>query len=516
MRLLTIALTGLLVTSNACAGWLTFGGKIHSDTTDTVTGVQSQQLVNVELGLANEAALRAGGDVVAMTNYVAALTAEAQARASGDLVAMTNWQARVNTLTNGAALGETALQPAWAETGTVFRATEVIGAQSTLIETAWQNPASAADWTWTSNGREITLTGYSGPNAVVIPDMLDGLPVTGFGEVFRENVDIVSVGGGANIKAVGDFAFEICGSLTSVSLPACTTVGNYAFDTCEALNSVSLPACTTVGDFAFYNCWSLNSVSLPACTTVGDSAFDICGALNSVSLPACTTVGDYAFYNCWSLNSVSLPACITVGNYAFSECEALNSVTFGQNAPAQAEGVFELSTPTIYVSNPHATGWGDTWNGRPVVRLPLYADAIYQAGELVATEAHVAQAIAAIPEPDLSDHPTFAQVAASNALPYTAWTGTITPANGTATVSIAHGNMPVLVTTAPCVLTLNPTGYGTAGVSRVSLSYYTGTNSFTFATNIIDYAATPTVDTNGWNTLLIRRVSNGAWKGVGL
>lgn len=110
----------------------------------------------------------------------------------------------------------------------------------------------------------------------------------------------------------------------------------------------------------------------------------------------------------------------------------------------------------------------------------------------------------------------FAQIAASNALPYTAWTGTVTPADGTATVAIAHGNMPVLVTGAPCVLTLDPTGYGTAGVSRVSLSYYPGINSFTFATNIIDYAATPTVDTNGWNTLLIRRVSNGAWKGVGL
>jgi len=107
-------------------------------------------------------------------------------------------------------------------------------------------------------------------------------------------------------------------------------------------------------------------------------------------------------------------------------------------------------------------------------------------------------------------------VAQSIAAPYTAWTGTVTPADGTATVAIAHGNMPVLVADAPCVLTLDPTGYGTAGVSRVSLSYYPGTNSFTFATNIINYAETPTVDTNGWNTLLIRRVSNSDWKGVGL
>jgi hypothetical protein len=68
----------------------------------------------------------------------------------------------------------------------------------------------------------------------------------------------------------------------------------------------------------------------------------------------------------------------------------------GQNAPAEATGVFADITPppTVYVTNPQATGWGDTWNGAPVVRPPLYADAIYQAGELVATTGHVAQAIA--------------------------------------------------------------------------------------------------------------------------
>ena len=28
---------------------------------------------------------------------------------------------------------------------------------------------------------------------------------------------------------------------------------------------------------------------------------------------------------------------------------------------------------TTYVTNPQATGWGATWNGRPVVRLPVTA-----------------------------------------------------------------------------------------------------------------------------------------------
>jgi hypothetical protein len=338
----------------------------------------------------------------------------------------TNLLNAINALTNGAALGATALQPSWAATGHVatagaadFATTSTTADFATtadsafssywadsamllspehsdgqalaaatahtnspaahpdiraLIETAWQNPTNAADWTWTSNGREITLTNYSGPNAVVIPDMLDGLPVTGFGGIFTDNPDITSVGGGANIKAVGDYAFFDCAALNSVSLPACTTVGDSAFAGCAALNSVYLPACTTVGDSAFSWCGALSTVSMPACTTVGDYAFYYCGSLNSVSLPACTTVGDYAFYYCGSLNSVSLPACTTVGVEAFRNCWALSSVTFGQNAPAPAANVFYYSTPTIYVSNPHATGWGDTWNGRPVVRAASMAD----------------------------------------------------------------------------------------------------------------------------------------------
>jgi len=194
----------------------------------------------------------------------------------------------------------------------------------------------------------------------------------------------------------------------------------------------------------------------------------------------------------------------------------------GRNAPAEATDVFYGITPppNVYVTDPHATGWGAEWNGAPVVRPPLYADAIYQAGELVATTGHVAQAIAAIPEPDLSDRPTFAQIAASNALPYTAWTGTVTPQNGTATVAYAHGNMPVLVvpngggTTYVTVAT--GTYAATSGVSRVSLSIWAGTNTIELVTNEVNYVSAPDIPTNGWGTILFRRVSNGKWKGVGL
>ena len=74
--------------------------------------------------------------------------------------------------------------------------------------------------------------------------------------------------------------------------------------------------------------------------------------------------------------------------------------------------------------------------------------------------------------------------------------------------------MPVLALDGAAVLTLDPTGYGTAGVSRVSLSLWRGTNTLELATNVVEYATAPTLPTNEWSTILFRRVSDGAWKGA--
>jgi len=308
--------------------------------------------------------------------------------------------------------------------------------RTNLWNAAWQNPASAANWTWTSDGKEITLTSYNFTSLdVVIPDMLDGLPVIGFGTIFSPEYAgsaVTSISGGNNI------------------------------------------------------------------TTIGESAFGDCTALTSVSLPNATTIGYLAFQGCTALTSVSLPNATTIGYWAFQGCPALTSVTFAQNAPAEATDVYMYSPGvTNYVTNPTATGWGATWNGMPVVRLPVYSD-FYNGNGAGLT--------------NLTGYAT----TASLSVPYTPFTSTITPANGTATVVYAHGNMPSLTLTAPAVLTLDPASYGTSGVSRVSLSLYCGTNTVTLATNVITYATTPTLSTNTWNTILIRRVSNDSWKGVQL
>jgi hypothetical protein len=157
---------------------------------------------------------------------------------------------------------------------------------------------------------------------------------------------------------------------------------------------------------------------LPHVQTVGDFAFSLCELLASVPLPHVQTVGEYAFRDCTSLASVSLPQVLTVGNLAFDSCESLTSLYFDNDAPTIGDEIFaNITTPnqvTNFVTNPQATGWGEKLGGMPVVRPPLYADKIYQAGLPVATEAHVAQAIAAIPEPDMSSRVAVSSGTATN------------------------------------------------------------------------------------------------------
>jgi len=242
---------------------------------------------------------------------------------------------------------------------------------------------SPAEWFVFDGAGTITEFNWeAGRTNVVIPWAIGGVPVTAIGaSAFRES-GIVSLIAPQTVTMIGSTAFNYCTSLASVSLPQATAIGNYAFSGCTSLASVSLPQATAIGNYAFSGCTSLASVSLPQATSIGDYAFDYCIELASVTIPQVTAIGAKAFYNCGSLTAVRM----------------------GRNAPAEATEVFYgiTSPPTVYVTNPQATGWGDTWNGALVVRPPLYADAIYQAGELVATTGHVAQAIAAIPEPDLS------------------------------------------------------------------------------------------------------------------
>jgi hypothetical protein len=176
--------------------------------------------------------------------------------------------------------------------------------------------------------------------------MIDGLPVTDLGSIVFEGLAITNISGGVNV--------------------------------------------VTIGENAFGNCYDLTSVSLPNATIIGQGAFNSCTALTSVSLPSATTIGISVFGNCYALPTISLPNATIIGQGAFNSCTALTSVYFGRNAPAEASEVYlDTLNVTNYVTSPVATGWSTNWNGRPVVRMNLYADNFNAAGVGASPTGHV-------------------------------------------------------------------------------------------------------------------------------
>ena len=160
-------------------------------------------------------------------------------------------------------------------------------------------------WICTTNNSTITIIRYIGPGgAVIIPSMIDGLPVTSLGDdSFLNCTSLTGVTIGNNVTSIGESAFEFCSSLTSV------TIGS---------------GVTNIGSFAFYDCISLTSVTIPnSVTSIGHQAFDCCGGLTSVY--------------------------------------------FKGNAPSADATVFISDNNATVYYLPGTTGWGPTFGGRPTV-----------------------------------------------------------------------------------------------------------------------------------------------------
>ena len=149
--------------------------------------------------------------------------------------------------------------------------------------------ATSGIYTYLFSDGKATITDCNryASGAIEIPETLDGYLVT----------------------AIGDFAFDDCTNLTSITIPdGVTSIGKHAFSWCESLTSITLPdGVTSIGNAAFAQCISLTSIIIP----------------NGV-----TSIGDEAFSNCYNLTSIIIPNSITsLGNGAFREC-ALTDVHY--------------------------------------------------------------------------------------------------------------------------------------------------------------------------------------------
>jgi hypothetical protein len=255
-----------------------------------------------------------------------------------------------------------------------------------------------AQFTFTTNGGAITLTGYTGTNAVVvIPGSTNGYSVTSIGNSAFQSKGVLiavtipnsvtnigyrafygctalkSVTFGNSVNNIGSYAFSGCQQLTNITIPSSvSTLGIYAFAQCSRLTIVSGGAgMASIGDYAFYACPLTGLVIGNNVTNIGYNALWLCTSLTAITVGASNPVysssggvlfdkggirliwypggkvGPFeisnnvsivesnAFYDCLNLSAVTIPYSVTnIGTQPFAECMALTTITVGAANPS--------------------------------------------------------------------------------------------------------------------------------------------------------------------------------------
>lgn len=236
---------------------------------------------------------------------------------------------------------------------------------------------------------EAIISYYVGNESiVVVPETLDGYPVTEIGEFafssffssdyfYKYGSDdlisndlITSITLPETIKVIGDYAFAGNLKLTEINIPSnVTTIPYECFNSCESLEYVELPeSVNKIEARAFYCCKNLKSISLPesideicentfsGCKTlesidmhgvkkIGKEAFRYCEKLVINELPeSLTELGEGAFYCCESIERLDLSGVTKIGAYAMEYCKGLKEVILNDNLEHLGSGVFQSCT----------------------------------------------------------------------------------------------------------------------------------------------------------------------------
>ena len=177
---------------------------------------------------------------------------------------------------------------------------------------------------------EAIISRYTGgESAVVVPESLDGYPVTQIGSyafsafAVPETL-ITSINLPETIESITKHAFECNENLTQINIPSkVTTIPFDCFRGCYSLEYIEIPdTVNKIEGGAFRYCYALKSISLPeSVTEIAEETFQICRSLESIDMPGVRKIGYRGFSHCYKLAITELPDCLTeIGDWAFANC----------------------------------------------------------------------------------------------------------------------------------------------------------------------------------------------------
>ena len=226
------------------------------------------------------------------------------------------------------------------------------------------NPAS--DFAYTADGGEVTITEYTGTSEhVLIPDTIDGLPVTALGHRAFYEKTVTTVVVPDSVTEIEWNPFKNCKALRTVELSPnhplltvedgmlidhvhqrvlrCLTTGavcivpegikeiaDGAFGRIPELTEITLPgSLEKIGEAAFIYC-GMREITIPkGVAELERAAFLHCDQLETVHLQeGLRVIGWDAFWECSKLTDIQLPKTLEqIGLRAFEHCTSLKQLT---------------------------------------------------------------------------------------------------------------------------------------------------------------------------------------------
>lgn len=127
-------------------------------------------------------------------------------------------------------------------------------------------------------------------------------------------------------------------------------------------------AVTSIGDWTFNNCNFLTSITIPASVvSIGDGAFTGGASLTSIAIPeSMKSLGRDAFSQCYQLTSITIPKSVTsISKFAFYQCDSLTSLVFKGKSKEQVEAMPNypwgiVNTSIISTWNDASKEWVDS------------------------------------------------------------------------------------------------------------------------------------------------------------